>query len=76
MEVKMNVDFNNPENLDNFNASVFANYFVEETQTLFAGEKLTQKENKVLKEIRYLAQKIGEIEVEEPELLKSIFKVI
>jgi len=76
MDLKMNTELNNPENLDNFNASVFANFFANEIENLFEGSNLTQKESKVLKEIKYLAQKVGEIEVEEPELLKSIFKIV
>lgn len=44
----------------------------EDLERLFTGIKLNQKETKVLADTKYLARKIGEIEVGEPELLAKV----
>lgn len=74
--MKQNDALNDPQRAENFNASVFVNFLLEDLETQFGNQKLSQKDLKMLSDVKYLAQKIGEIEVSNADLLQKIFMMI
>lgn len=74
--MKRNDAFNDPQRAENFNASVFVNFLLEDLDSQYGNQKLNPKELKVLSDVKYLAQKVGEIEVSNAELLEKIFLMV
>lgn len=73
--LKDNVEMNNPTSPEAKNSSVFANYLIDEIENRFEMLRLSNRELKMVNEVKYLVQKISEIPIEDPELLKSIIKI-
>lgn len=74
--MQANAALNDPLRKENFNASIFARFLEEDLNKSFPSNELTPKDQRVVREVQYLAKKIGEIHVRDPELLGQIFKIV
>jgi hypothetical protein len=67
---------NDPENPVNLNNSFFSDFLIDQLNNLESSSEISGKSKRRIKDLKYLAEKIGTFNIEEPELLREVFTLV
>ena len=75
-DLKKDVELNSPENPNNLNNSFFSDFLIDQLDKLQEGKEMSGNNKRRVKDLKYLVEKIGTLNIDEPQLLQEIFAVV